>query len=337
MTMRLRAPLEIRECRGQRLLTRVVSIALMAYQAERSMSEHSQASQIAFLQGAWRALLDQRAEPFQKVALADYISRDVINRLPDYTTLENVVAVCQAQDAFQESYIKSFMSIQKRWKRMTPETRHSIVVSMRDCGLRDANSTRLLQPLEDDEAALTIQWDVADKLCLRVQKSAFRICKELGLELEQPRGIPAGKAYKVLVEKSEAALGALLDERVKIDSTAVTLAVGYFTPVAKSRLQSRLTEAYLDLSDSFRGALMHWLCHNAAAFSHLPTFANVRSADDLTAPQRSLLGEYVGRSLDSFCRKYEELHSLVEAMPRDQPVYDEVRLFFDRGKTSTAH
>ena len=301
------------------------------------MSEYSQITQADFLQGAWRALLDSRAEPFQKMVLADYISRGVIDRLPDYTTLENVLAVCRAQDAFQESYIKSFMSIQKRWKRMTPETRHRIVVSMRDCGLRDINSTKSLQPLEDDEAALTIQWEVADKLCLQVQKRAFKICKELGLELEQPRGIPASKTYKVLVEKSEAALVALLNERIKIDITAVALAVGYVTPVATSRLQSRLTGVYLDLSDSFRGALMHWLSHNAAAFSHLPTFANVRLADDLTPVQRSLLGEYVGRTLDSFCKKYEELHSLLAAMPRDQPVYDEVRLFFEKGKTSAAH
>lgn len=301
------------------------------------MYEQSHSSQVAFLQGAWKALLDTRTEPFQKMVLADYLSQGVIGRLPDFTTLENVLAVCREQDAFQESYIKSFMSIQKRWKRMTPETRHSIVASMRDCGLRDANSTRSLQLLEDDEAALTIRWDVADKLCLQLQKRTFKACKESGLELEQPRGIPAGKIYKVLVEKGETALVALLNERVKIDSTAVIVAVGYVTPVAKSRLQSRLTEAYLDLSDSFRGALMHWLCHNAAAFSHLPTFANVRSADDLTPTHRSLLGEYVGRSLDSFCKKYEELHSLIEAMPRDQAVYDEVRLFFDRGKTGATH
>jgi hypothetical protein len=301
------------------------------------MSEYGQDSQIAFLQGAWRALLDHHAEPFQKMVLADYLSRDVINRLPDFTTLDNVLAVCEERDAYQESYIKFFMSIQKRWRRMTPETRNRIVVSMRDCGLRDANSARLLQPLEDDEAALTIRWDVADRLCLQAQKRAFKTCKELGLELEQPRGVPAGRAYKVLVEKGEAALVALLDERVKIDSTAVALAVGYVTPVAKSRLQSRLTGAYLDLSDSFRAALMHWLCHNAAAFSRLPAFANVRSADDLTAAQRSLLGDHVGRSLDGFCRKYEELHGLVEAMPPGQPVYDAVRLHFDPDNLGTAH
>jgi hypothetical protein len=301
------------------------------------MDGYGQTEQVAFLRDAWRALLEPRAEPFQKMVLADYVSRDVINCLPDYTTLENVLAVCGTQDAFQESYIKSFMSIQKRWKRMTPETRHKIVTSMRDCGLRDASSAKSLQLLEDDEAALTIRWDVADELYLRAQKRAFKSCKDLGLELEQPRGDPAGRAYKVLVEKGEALLAALLDERVKIDSTAVALAVGYVTPVAKSRLQGRLTETYLELSDSFRAALMHWLCHNAAAFSRLPAFAKVRSADDLTAEQRSLLGDHVGRSLDSFCKTYEGLHSLVETMPPNQPVYDAVRLHFDPDKLGTAH
>lgn len=297
------------------------------------MSDKKETTQIAFLQGAWKALLDDRSEPFQKAALADYVSPDVIGKLPEYTTLENVLVECRVQDAFQESYIKSFFAIQKRWKYMTPETRHGILSSLRECGLRDKATAGTLQLLQDDEAALTIRWDIADKLCAQMQKSAFRACKELGLELEQPRSRPNGGGYKLMVEKSEAILLALLNERVKIDSTAITLAVGYVTPVAKTRVLNRYTGNYLELVDAFRAALLHWLHHNINALAHIPTFGGLNSADDLSSFQQSLLRERVDLSLDSFRRKCEELRAAVEAMPPDPTVYGKVRSFFDNKET----
>lgn len=301
------------------------------------MAEQNENTQIAFLAGAWKALLDERSEPFLKSVLADYVSPDVVSRLPEYTTLQNVVAECYAQDAFEESYIKFFFAIQKQWRYMSPETRHGIVQSMRDCGLRDKNTAKLLQPLADDEAALTIQWGVADKICGELQKAAFRICRQAGLELEQPRGTPASGSYKVLVDKGENALLALLQERIKIDSTAVTLAVGYVTPVAKNRMLSRLTGASLELTDAFRAALLHWLHCNAAALAHIPTFAGVRSAEDLTSFQESLLRERVDLSLDNFRAQCEELRQQVERLPPDPTVYGKVRAFFDKNKSEIVH
>ncbi|HEV2213206.1 MAG TPA: hypothetical protein VGS99_07645 [Gammaproteobacteria bacterium] len=301
------------------------------------MSEQNETTQIAFLQGAWKALLDERTEPFRKTLLADYVSPQVVNRLPEYTTLENVVAECRAQDAFQESYIKFFFAVQKQWRHMTPETRHGIVCSMRDCGLRDKNTAKLLQPLADDEAALTIQWGVADKLCQQLQKIAFKSCRETGLELEQPRATPAGGSYKLLVDKGETLLLALLQERIRIDSTAVTVAVGYVTPVAKNRMLSRFTGASLELADAFRAALLHWLRCNAAALAHIPSFAGVRSAEDLTPFQESLLRERVDLSLDSFRGHCEELRLQLERMPPDPTVYGKVRVFFDNSRSDVIH
>lgn len=292
------------------------------------MSDNKETLQVAFLQGAWKALLDDRVEPFQKEALADYVSPEVIAKLPEYTTLENVLVECRAQEAFQESYIKSFFSIQKRWKYMTPETRQGILASLRECGLRDNASVGALQPLHDDEAALAIRWDIADKLCAQMQKSAFRACQDLGLEMAQPRSRPVSNGYKVMVEKGESTLIALLNERIKIDSTAITMAVGYVTPVAKTRVLSRFTGAYLELSDAFRAALLHWLHHNISALAHIPTFAGVQSADDLSPFQESILRERVDISLDGFRRKCEELRAQVEAMPPDPTIYGKVRSFF---------
>ncbi|HEV2111969.1 MAG TPA: hypothetical protein VGT99_11500, partial [Gammaproteobacteria bacterium] len=67
------------------------------------MNTSNDAKQIAFLHGAWQAVLMDQQEPFQKSLLLDFVSAGVISRLPEYTTLRNVLAECRNQGAFQES------------------------------------------------------------------------------------------------------------------------------------------------------------------------------------------------------------------------------------------
>src|SRR5579859_6352380 len=80
-----------------------------AMDEEQAMNTQADADQIAFLQGTWQALLQGQPEPFDKTLLTDFVSNAVLGSLPPHTTLTNVLHECHAHEAFQESYIKSFL------------------------------------------------------------------------------------------------------------------------------------------------------------------------------------------------------------------------------------
>ena len=153
------------------------------------MSTLSPSNQINFLQGAWRAILQDQPEPFAKDLLTDFVSSAVLAGLPSRTTLEHVLQECRTREAFQESYIKSFLGLRRVWDQLTPESRHSIVRHGDACGLHKHGGLRL-QMLQDDAAALSIRWDVAARLHEAARDEAFRACRSLGLEMLQPRGLP---------------------------------------------------------------------------------------------------------------------------------------------------
>jgi len=292
------------------------------------MTAHNDPKQIAFLEGAWSAVLHHEAEPFQKSLLADFVSNDVMNRLPEHTTLHNVLAECHALNAFQESYIKSFLGLRKHWRALTPESRNTILQFIQKCGLeRSAN----LQMLEDDEAALTIRWDLADQLYASARDQAFKACQPLGLEMLQPRGLPRKNDLRDLVRGGQTALFALLKERINIDKTAVTLAVGYVTPVAKTKIKHNLSIAYVESLDTLRAALFHWAVHNLQAFASLGIFTDSTAMHALTDLEASVIREYMELALKPYKEGYEKLCAAVDDMSSDPTIYDKARHFFQTG------
>jgi|SRR5580698_914240 hypothetical protein len=292
------------------------------------MNNQSDSNQIAFLHGTWRAVLHDQPEPFQKGLLMDFVSTDVIGKLPEYTTLRNVLVECHSQGAFQESYIKSFLALRKSWQVLSPESRHTIIQYIHKCGLQK-NGGLKLSLLEDDEAALTIRWDTANRLYAGARDMAFKACQIIGLEMLQPRGQPRHNEFRTLVRRGQDTLVSLLKERINIDKTAVTMAVGYVTPVAKAKLKNNLAVAYLDGLDAFRAALFHWSVHNLAAFASMEIFKDVGPYGGLTAIEESALKEYIEHALKPFKQEYEKLRSEVEEMPSDPTIYDKARRFFD--------
>ena len=299
------------------------------------MNNQSDSNQIAFLHGTWRAVLHDQPEPFQKALLTDFVSTDVIGKLPEYTTLRNVLVECHSQGAFQESYIKSFLALRKSWQLLTPESRHTIIQYIHKCGLQK-NGGLKLSLLEDDEAALTIRWDTANRLYAGARDMAFKACQIIGLEMLQPRGKPRHNDFRTLVQRGQDTLVALLKERINIDKTAITMAVGYVTPVAKAKLKNNLAVAYLDGLDAFRAALFHWSVHNLPAFASMDIFKDSKTAEGLTAIQESALKEYIEHALKPFKLEYEKLRTDVEDMPPDPTIYDKARRFFD-DKATTLH
>lgn len=299
------------------------------------MTTQNSSSQIAFLHGTWRAVLHDQAEPFQKSLLTDFVSSDVISQLPEYTTLRNVLAECHTQSAFEESYIKSFLALRKSWSTLTSESRHIILQYIEKCGLKK-NSGLKLELLEDDEAALTIRWDTANRLYAGARDMAFKACQVSGLEMLQPRGKPRHNEFRTLVRRGQETLVALLKERINIDKTAVTMAVGYVTPVAKTKIKNNLASAYLDSLDAFRAALFHWSVHNVAAFTSLDIFKGNAPVGGLTTYEESAIKEYIEHALKSFKQDYEQLRAAVEEMPQDPTIYDKARRFFDT-KATTLH
>ncbi|MFI4920827.1 MAG: hypothetical protein ACHQAZ_04200 [Gammaproteobacteria bacterium] len=297
------------------------------------MTTQNDSNQIAFLQGTWRAVLHDQAEPFQKSLLLDFVSSDVISQLPEYTTLRNVLAECHSQGAFEESYIKSFLALRKSWRVLTSESRHTIIQYIQKCGLQKNNGLKLL---EDDEAALTIRWDTANRLYAGACNMAFKACQVSGLEMLQPRGKPRHNEFRTLVRRGQETLVALLKERINIDKTAVTMAVGYVTPVAKTKIKNNLAAAYLDSLDAFRAALFHWSVHNLSAFTSLEIFKGTLPSGGLTTYEESAIKEYIEHALKSFKQEYEQLRAGVEDMPPDPTIYDKARRFFD-SKPATLH
>ena len=293
------------------------------------MQTQHDAKQITFLHGAWRAVLQDQPEPFQKSLLVDFVSADVINRLPEYTTLRNVLAECRQQGAFQESYIKSFLALRKVWNSLTPESRHVILQFVQKCGMGKTGLTAL----EDDEAALTVRWDIANRLYNGARDLAYEACRVEGLEMLQPRGLPRANDFRTLVQRGQRALMALLEERINIDKTAVTMAVGYVTPVARAKMKNNLAVAYLDGLDDVRAALFHWAVHNLQAFTSLGIFTDPASMEALTDLEASVIKEYIEHALKPYKQEYEKLRASVEQMPQDPTIYAKVRHHFDAKPT----
>jgi len=291
------------------------------------MTEQAHNNQIRFLEGAWQAVLQDEPRLFEKTLLADFLSSDLLDSLPDYTTLKHVVAECHSQEAVQESYIKSFLSLRKRWQELTTEARHAIVESSRQCGLQNNNGLKL-SLLEDDEAALTIRWDTANRLYAGCRELAYKACQASGLEMAQPRGRPHAGNFRSIVNQGQQILVALLRERINIDKTAVTLAVGHVTPVAKTKLRNNLANAYVDALDSFRAALFHWMVSNVGAFASIELFKDVAPGEPLSPLQESVLKEHVEGVLKPFKQEYEALRAAVEDLS-DPTIYEKVRRFFE--------
>lgn len=290
---------------------------------------------IIFLEGTWKAVLYDQPEPFRKSLLVDYVSADVINSLPEQTTLKNVLKECHALEAFEESYIKSFVGLMKCWSSLSPESRRGILQYLQECDLQaNGNLRRQLQPLKDDAAALTIRWDVADQLYARVRDTAFKACQGVGLELLQPRGVPRQKGdFRTLVQRGQAMLLALLRERINIDKIAVLVAVGQMTPMVKNKRLTNLSRAYIEDLDAFRAGLMHWALNNLQAFSGVELFKDARQERALTPIQESVLREHVEASLRPFIHEFERLSASMDEIPHDPATYDKLRPFFDSGAT----
>ena len=284
------------------------------------MDTASNTSQIVFLQGTWRALLQDQPEPFAKGLLADFVSTDVLAGLPSHTTLKHVLQECHAREAVQESYIKSFLGLRKVWDKLTPESRHTIIEYGNKCGMQKQGGLRL-QLLQDDAAALTIRWDVAASLYGSARDQAFRACRALGLEMTQPRGLPRDNEFAVLVQSGQDILFKLLRERINTDKTAVSMAVGYVTPVARTKLMRNLHEAYAECHGTFRAALVHWAMHHPAAFG-------IPASGQLDAAQEAELQSYVDECLRPFQQRFERLCQDTDAMSSEPTLYEKVRRCF---------
>jgi len=299
------------------------------------MSSQGILPRVIFLEGTWKAVLHDQPEPFRKSLLADYVSADVIDSLPEQTTLKNVLKECHALDAFEESYIKSFLGLMKCWNSLSPESRHNILEYLQDCDLQaNGNMRRHLQPLKDDAEALTIRWDIADQLYARVREAAFKACQGIGLELLQPRGAPRQKGdFRTLVQRGQAMLLALLRERISIDKIAVLAAVGHMTPVVKNKRMNNLSRAYIENLDVFRAGLMHWAQNNLQAFSAVELFKDAQQAKALTPIQESVLREHMEGLIKPFEHECERMSATMDETPHDPAAYDKLRPYFDSGTT----
>jgi hypothetical protein len=282
--------------------------------------QNTPTAQIVFLQGAWRALLQDQPEPFHKDLLSDFVSSEVLAGLPERTTLKQVLQECHSREAFQESYIKSFLGLRRAWDRLTPESRHIIFEHSSRCGMHKQGGLRL-QMLQDDAAALTIRWGVAQRLYETARDEAFQACRALGLEMQQPRGLPAQGEFALMVQNGQDILLKLLRERVNTDKTAVTMAVGYVTPVARTKLSRNLQEAYAECHGAFRAALNHWAVHHPGALG-------LTVEGRLSEAQEAQLHQYVDECLKPFQQRCERLSQDTEAMSSEPTLFEKVRRCF---------
>jgi hypothetical protein len=295
------------------------------------MAIQDKSPRIVFLEGTWKALLYDQQEPFHKFLLADYVSSEVIDSLPEQTTLKNVLIECDSREVFEESYIKSFLGLKKCWGSLMPESRQMIMEYLKDCELQaNGNLRRQLQLHADDKAAMTIRWDTADRLYAGIRELAFKACQNIGLELLQPRGVSAQKTdFMTLLQRGQTMLLALLRERINIDKTAVLVAVGHATPVVKTKMKNNLNRAYDDCLDALRGGLLHWALNNLQSSSAVELFKDVRQAALLTSPiPENVMRECIEELLGDFMQGYERMSADMEELPPDPGTYAKAQSFF---------
>lgn len=299
------------------------------------MATQEKPARIAFLESTWLAVLYDQTEPFNKSLLADYVSSEVIDLLPEQTTLANVLTECRAREVFEESYIKTFLGLTKRWSGLMPESRQAIIRQLNGLELQaNGNLRRQFQAHADDAAALAIRWDLADRLYAGIRELTFKACQNIGLELSQPRGLSTPPTdFNTLLQRGSPMLLALLRERINIDKSAVLLAVGRATPVAKPRMKNNLRRAYVDCLDAFRGALLHWSIHNLQASSALELFKGIRQVALLTPPiPESVMRECIDELLESFIEEFTGMSTLMEESPPDPASYEKVRRVFSSNR-----
>lgn len=277
-------------------------------------------AQVVFLQGTWRALLQDQPEPFHKDLLSEFVSSAVLSSLPERTTLTHVLQECHAREAIQESYIKSFLGLRRVWDKLTPESRHGIIEHSNKCGMHKQGGLRL-QMLQDDAAALTIRWDVAQRLYETARDETFRACRALGLEMAQPRGLPRDNEFAQLVQNGQELLLKLLRERVNTDKTAVVMAVGYVTPVAHTQLTRNLHAAYFECCAAFRAALGHWAVHHPTAFG-------IQAGGASQAAGEAALYNYIDECLRPFAQRFERLSQDAATMSSEPTLFEKVRRCF---------
>src|SRR5579859_3746173 len=139
--------------------------------------------------------------------------------------------------------------------------------------------------------------------------------------MAQPRGQPMHNEFALLVQSGQDILLKLLRERINTDKTAVTMAVGYVTPVSRSQLTRNLNEAYAECHAAFRAALIHWAMHHPTAFG-------IKTAGLLNAAQEATLRDYVTECLRPFEQRFERLLLDTEAMSAEPTLYEKVRRCF---------
>ena len=300
------------------------------------MTIQDKSVRVAFLEGAWKALLHDQPGQFQKSLLAEYVSSEVIDPLPERTTLKDVLTECHSRGTYEESYIKSFLGLTKRWSSIMPESRQTIVGLLKDLELQaKGNLRRQFQLHADDAAALTVRWDMADRLYAGIRELTFNACQNIGLELRQPRGVPRQNTdFNSLLQRGAPMLLALLRERINIDKSAVLMAVGHATPVAQPKMKNNLSRAYADCLDAFRGGLLHWAMLNLQESSAIELFKGVRDAALLTPPiPEHVMRDCIDDMLEPFIEEFTGMRELMDESPPDPASYEKVQRLFSSSRS----
>lgn len=301
------------------------------------MATQEKSARAVFLENVWKALLYDQTEPFHKSLLADYVSSEVVDVLPEQTTLANVLAECHSREVFEESYIKSFLGLTKRWSSLMPESRQTIIGQLNGLELHaNGNLRRQFQAHADDAAALTVRWDIADRLYAGIQDLTIKACRNIGLELSQPRGVPLQKTdFNTLLQRGSKMLLGLLQERINMDKTAVLMAVGRATPVVKPRMMNNLHRAYTECLDGFRGGLLHWAMQNLQDAPSLELFKGVRQPALLIPPiPESVIRDCIDDMLEPFIEEFTGMSALMdEKSPPDPASYEKIRRLFPHSRS----
>lgn len=281
-----------------------------------------------FLKQAWRVVLGFHAETFFYSSwLADFLPSRIMEKLSYYTTLEEIFAICREQKAFDESLEKTISAINANWRRFTPRAREALIEIMRAFG-QERFGGRIPSLTKEDEQALKIRWDIADMLYADAQKKAFDLCRQKGLEMEPPRGVPQQKNFKEALIQGKNILIDLLKEKAHIDKAATMIAVGADSHNFQKQIQGRFATVYSDLWKLFRDALYHlegWLLH---AWRDHPLFADM--GEGLTQKQKDVLYQEVYSSLMPFKEEAEKLSMTVGSMPLDPNIYERVSQFIKK-------
>ncbi|MCC7086526.1 MAG: hypothetical protein IT427_16125 [Pirellulales bacterium] len=200
-----------------------------------------------FVRLVLKLMIGDTADDFQRHLAREFVSEQVYTSLPDFTSVDAVVAMCDSLGAVDETYRKTLSTLSATFDDIWPEIKNEIHNYLRNSIL--SCDTAELPPLTiEDRKDVKVRWHEADCQYESEKQKAFTRCEELGFDVKKG-AIKLGNVSAILE-----VLANLLEEMVRIHKAQVFRDGANLSRVNRRRIWERLSEQRRILVEPIREA-----------------------------------------------------------------------------------